>query len=149
MCRMQEGSAAYASYSGTRFPVFRGLRVRMGIHSGVAEEVSSNMVTERRTYGGEVTHSPTIVRMFHKYTGHTGDTAIYWSCTPFDALRCSTPCMHVQVHRCAHHLAIRVWQVLPRVMDAVIRQLITPHHVLHHNIINPITLPWHIARLNS
>jgi len=50
----QAGSFAYASYRGTRLPVFRGLRVRMGIHSGVAEEVSTHTITKRRTYGGKV-----------------------------------------------------------------------------------------------
>jgi len=35
-------------------PIFRGLRVRVGIHTGLAEEVEINPVTRRVVYGGQV-----------------------------------------------------------------------------------------------
>jgi hypothetical protein len=35
-------------------PIFRGLRVRVGIHTGVADVVEINPVTRRYTYGGRV-----------------------------------------------------------------------------------------------
>jgi hypothetical protein len=35
-------------------PIFRGLRVRIGIHTGIAEKVETNPVTRRVVYGGKV-----------------------------------------------------------------------------------------------
>jgi len=40
--------------NGAVLPVFRGPRVRIGIHTGVAESVSIHEVTKRYVYGGEV-----------------------------------------------------------------------------------------------
>eukprot|EP00959_Pyramimonas_sp_CCMP1952_P187647 3923517-Pyramimonas_sp.AAC.2 len=57
---LQLGCNAFASLrSGIQLPAFRGLRVRMGIHSGVAEQVSTHSVTRRCTYGGKVTLATT------------------------------------------------------------------------------------------
>ena len=35
-------------------PIFRGLRVRMGVHTGVADVVKIHENTRRVTYGGKV-----------------------------------------------------------------------------------------------
>jgi len=49
-----QGKEAFTSFQGTKLPVFRGVRVRMGIHTGMAEQVSTNASTKRRMYGGKV-----------------------------------------------------------------------------------------------
>ena len=40
--------------TGALLPLYRGLRVRIGLHSGIAEEVGVNETTKRRTYDGAV-----------------------------------------------------------------------------------------------
>lgn len=49
----QESCAVYGPEC-LMLPIFRGLRVRVGIHTGLAEEVEVNPVTRRVVYGGKV-----------------------------------------------------------------------------------------------
>jgi hypothetical protein len=50
----------------------------MGIHSGVAEEVSTHTITKRRTYGGKVRLAAHVFHIIHKYIG-TGNDSVCWS----------------------------------------------------------------------
>eukprot|EP00873_Tetraselmis_striata_P004147 jgi/Tetstr1/424411/TSEL_014969.t1 len=51
-----ENCAAYGP-DALLLPIFRGLRVRVGIHTGMADEVEVNPVTRRVVYGGQQSHA--------------------------------------------------------------------------------------------
>ena len=55
----------FHSLSKKPIPVFRGLRVRIGIHSGIADVVTTNESTKRKMYGGRVMQ---VLPWFHKLT---------------------------------------------------------------------------------
>jgi len=54
MLQGEEESCTIYGPNTLLLPIFRGLRVRVGIHTGLAEEVEINPVTRRVVYGGQV-----------------------------------------------------------------------------------------------
>eukprot|EP00951_Prasinocladus_malaysianus_P049637 scaffold671920_cov53-Prasinocladus_malaysianus.AAC.1 len=53
------GTVRYAGIDA-KLPVFRGLRVRVGMHTGIAEVAGVHEITKRATYGGRVWLRPLI-----------------------------------------------------------------------------------------
>jgi len=53
MLQGEEESCTIYGPNTLLLPIFRGLRVRVGIHTGLAEEVEINPVTRRVVYGGQ------------------------------------------------------------------------------------------------
>ena len=101
----------------------------MGIHSGVAEEVSTNRVTKRRTYGGKVMLA---AHMFHKYTG-TGDNSICWRFV-INTFRSTPPTRHIwklQLITAHHSTAQR------STSHRSTAQHSTPQHIVAHHSTAP------------
>ena len=63
---MIQGIEATCIHSSAKdpIPVFRGLRVRMGIHSGIAERVKIHELTKRYVYSGDVRPDPPNIREY-------------------------------------------------------------------------------------
>eukprot|EP00193_Tetraselmis_chui_P015583 CAMPEP_0177779206 /NCGR_PEP_ID=MMETSP0491_2-20121128/16441_1 /TAXON_ID=63592 /ORGANISM="Tetraselmis chuii, Strain PLY429" /LENGTH=1290 /DNA_ID=CAMNT_0019298685 /DNA_START=350 /DNA_END=4222 /DNA_ORIENTATION=+ len=53
-CAQMPYATVFHASSGSTLPVFRGLRVRIGIHTGTADVVGTHENTKRVTYGGQV-----------------------------------------------------------------------------------------------
>jgi hypothetical protein len=57
LVQMADNTVEYTGCS-LPLPLFRGPRVRMGMHTGTAENVGIHHETKRPTYGGKVSGSP-------------------------------------------------------------------------------------------